>query len=430
MTRLNRRQFLSAAAAAYTTHSTTQVAKSQAAPPLKLGLIGCGRYGVRDLIPAVFGAGGAELVALCDIDSAHLSNAIDALKDKQAATPQTFKHYTEMLGMPGLQGVIIATPPQWHALPFIAACEAGLDIYCEKPLAYDVREGRAMVESARKHNRIVQVGLQRRQSDVARAVRDYIRQGHPGRIVQAECHINFACKCPLREPKEPPASLDWDLWCGPAPLLPYSEAIGHRYWRYEKTTGNGHLVDWGIHMVDLARFMLDEGPPRTVQAAGGLYELNKQINTPDILTVHYEFASCPLTWRHRMWGANAYHPENYMAVILYGEQETIIVTDQQWRAVPEDKNQSSTVTTSTTYTEQRKHHMADWLDAVRTRRDPSMPTEEGYQSTLLVQLGAIASEVGRKISWDAARETIPDDPMAAALLKRDYRTPWKHPYTA
>ncbi len=427
MTRINRRQFLAAAATSYSAAWTVQA--QAASSPLKLGLIGCGGFGVGNLIPAVIEAAGAEFVALCDIDTAHLNNALDALKDKQAAVPKTFKDYREMLDSPGLQAVIIATPPHWHALPFIAACEKGLDIYCEKPLAYDVREGRAMVEAARKHNCIVQVGFQRRQNDVAHAVRDYIRQGRAGRIVQAECHINFACKCPVREPKDPPATLDWDLWCGPAPLQPYSEAVGHRFWRYEKTTGNGHLVDWGIHMIDLARFMLDEGAPLTVQAAGGLYELKKQINTPDILTVHYEFARCPLTWRHRMWGAAAYQPENYIAIILYGEKETIVVTDEQWHTVPEDKNQTPIMVKSTTFNELRKRHMADWLDAVRTRKPPCMPVEEGYKSTLLVQLGAIACEVGRKITWDAEKETIPDDP-AAALLKREYRAPWKHPYTS
>ena len=201
--------------------------------------------------------------------------------------------------------MIIATPPHWHALPFLAAVAKNLDIYCEKPLAYDIREGRAMVDAAQKKNLIVQIGFQRRQSPAIQQVREYIQQGNLGRIVQVDAQIHYTAGMRDAKPQDPPASLDWDLWCGPAPKIPYSPQVGHFAWRLEKTTGHGHLVDWGIHLIDAVRYILGETTPRSVQASGGIYYFKDQITTPDILTVHFDFATCPVFWRHRIWGARS-----------------------------------------------------------------------------------------------------------------------------
>ncbi len=167
--------------------------------------------------------------------------------------------------------MVIATPPHWHALPFIEACRRGLDIYCEKPLAYDVREGRAMVDAAKASGRVVQVGFQRRHSAAIRQARQYIAEGNAGRIVTVAAQIHYPAQLADPTPQDPPATLDWDLWCGPAPKLPYSPQVGHFNWRAEEAYGNGHLVDWGIHWIDAIRVVLGLGMPRSVQSAGGLY---------------------------------------------------------------------------------------------------------------------------------------------------------------
>ena len=184
----------------------------------------------------------------------------------------------------GLDGVIIATPPHWHALPFIAACQKGLAIYCEKPLAYDIREGRAMANAAKKAGNLVAIGFQRRTSDAFQQVREYVRAGNAGRIVQADVQIHYTAALLDNKPQDPPAGLDWELWCGPAPKLPYSPQVGHKSWRLEEAYGNGHLVDWGIHLMDATRMMLDLGTPTSVEAAGGIYEYKGRITTPDTLT--------------------------------------------------------------------------------------------------------------------------------------------------
>ena len=153
-------------------------------------MIGCGNYGMTD-VRAAFKAGGVEIVALCDVDSQHLAEAATAIEKMQGSRPKTFKHYEELLATPGLQAVIIATPPHWHALPFLAAVEKNLDIYCEKPLAYDIREAQAMVAAAKKKDIVIQIGFQRRQSPALRQVRDYLQQGNLGRIVQVDAQIHY-----------------------------------------------------------------------------------------------------------------------------------------------------------------------------------------------------------------------------------------------
>ena len=213
MRHMNRRDFLEAAAGTLAVGGLARPGKAGDKPKLKLGLIGCGWYGLVD-VKAALKVGGADIVALCDVDSQHLADSAAEVEKLQGSRPKTFKHYDNLLDAPDLEAVIIATPPHWHALPFLAALAKNLDIYCEKPLAYDIREGRAMVDAAAKKDRIVQIGFQRRQSPAIQQVREYVRQGSLGRIVQADVQIHYTAGMRDATPQEPPASLDWDLWCG------------------------------------------------------------------------------------------------------------------------------------------------------------------------------------------------------------------------
>jgi predicted dehydrogenase len=385
---------------------------------------GCGWYGMTDL-RAAFKAGGVECVALCDIDSEHLRTAAEEVEKLQGAPAKTFKHYRELLETPGLRAVIIATPPHWHALPFIEACCHGLDIYEEKPLAYDIREGRAMVEAAKKSPGVVQIGFQRRHAAAIQQAGRYIRDGNAGRIVQVDVQIHFSAATPDPTPQAPPPSLDWDLWCGPAPKLPYSPAIGHKSWRLEAAYGNGHLVDWGIHLMDAVRHILGEKTPRMVDAAGGIYELRGKITTPDTLTAHFEFGTCPVVWRHRAWGAAEFAPEVNNGIFFFGEKETVFVTDNRWIVIPREKGKERRVTE--VKSDAGLLHMADFLAAVRTRRAPACQPEDGFYSTATVQLAMISYRAGNRVVWDAATEQITGNPEAAKLLMRPYRPPYRHP---
>ncbi|MBN1997028.1 Gfo/Idh/MocA family oxidoreductase [candidate division KSB1 bacterium] len=423
-----RREFLGTAAAGTLAAANFIPAKSMAqSDKLKFGLIGCGWYG-GVIAKAAFKTGGVECIALCDVDSEHLNDTKEKMNEQQGFYPKTFKDYRELLQVKELQAVFIATPPHWHALPFLAALDRGLDIYCEKPLAYDIREGQTMVDAAERSTRIVQIGFQRRKGATIQKAREFIQSGNLGRVIQVDVQIHY--DAPMRDatPQDPPPSLDWDAWCGPAPVLPYSPNIGHFAWRLEKQYGNGHLVDWGIHMLDATRWILDETMPISVQAFGGIYKLQDQITTPDTLTVNFEYKSCPVTWRHRLWGAKEYTPEINNGILFFGEKGTLFVSDRRNVFIPAEKDaERQTVEEGT---DMAFELMQDFLTAVKTRHQPLVSPREGFYSTATTQLGMIAYETQQKIRWDLKTLEISDNPKAAGLLKRQYRAPWEHPYQA
>lgn len=428
MNPITRRHFLqnSTLGAVALTQVPHVLGAAEAERKLKLGLIGCGWYGMVDL-KAALKVGGVDVVALCDVDSDHLKQSADEVEKLQGRRPQTFKLYEDLLQVKGLELLIIATPPHWHALQLIAALQRGLDVYCEKPLSYDIREGRAMVDAVKKSGRTVQIGFQRRQSAAFQAVRQHIQAGNSGRIVCAEANIHYTAGTKDPTPQAPPPALDWDLWCGPGAKIAYSPQVGHMNWRLEKTTGQGHLVDWGIHLIDASRVILGEGMPRTVTAAGGLYYLDGKITTPDVLTAHFEFATCPLTWRHRIWGAEEYSPEVANGIFFYGEKETLFVTDDRWEQIPRGKPKEKQV--HSLNSDAGLLHMTEFLNAVRTHQQPGCLIEDAYASTTSVKLAMIAYDTGSKITWDAQKEQIVNNPAAAKLLQREYRQPWRHPYS-
>jgi predicted dehydrogenase len=414
----NRREFLG-------TLGAPLVYGAAANQKIRIGVIGCGWYGGVDADNALK-AGGVEIVALADADSDHLKTFADEMQSKQGSRPKAMKDYRELLDLPGLDAVIIATPPHWHAMPFIAACKKGLHIYEEKPIAYDIREGRAMVNAAKNNAGVVQIGFQRRESAAYQQVAQFIREGNAGRIVQVDVQIDYTAATPDPTPQAPPPTLDWELWCGPAPKWPYSPAIGHKSWRLAEPYGNGHLVDWGIHLMDATRFILGETSPKFVDAVGGLYEYKGKITTPDTLTAHFEFERCPVVWRHRLWGAVEYTPELSNGILFYGDKATVFATDDRWTVIPKAKGAERK--TIEVKTDMGLKHVENWLDAIRNRRRPVCVPEDGFISTANVQLGMISYKSGTRVVWDAKNEQIVGNPAAAKLLKREYRAPYTHPY--
>jgi predicted dehydrogenase len=419
---MDRRVFLGTLAAG-TALASRGTASTEA--PLKVGLIGCGWYG-GVVLKAAFEAGGVEVVALCDVDSAHLDEMGQQVAARQASPPARYEDWRELLEHGGLQAVVIATPPHWHALPFIEACRRGLDIYCEKPLAYDVREGQAMVAAAKASDAVIQVGFQRRQSAAIRQAAQYIRDGGPGRIVTTAAQIHYPAELRDPTPKDPPSTLDWDSWCGPAPKLPYSEQVGHFAWRLEKAYGNGHLVDWGIHWIDTIRVALGLGMPRAVTAAGGLYELKGRITTPDVLQVWFDFEECPVTWNHRIFPTAEFAPEANIGMSFFGEKESVFLNDRRFVVAPVEKDAERR--TVEAMGDAQVAHLKDWLDAVRSRGRVACPPEDAFRSTATVQLAMIALETGGRVEWDDAAGEVRGNSEAAALLQRGYRGPWLHPW--
>jgi predicted dehydrogenase len=422
MNSMNRRRFLgvsSAAAISWSRMSLSQTSGSK----LKMGLIGAGWYG-NVMLKAALKTGEVEAVAICDVDSDHLEKSAAEVEKLQGSRPKTYKHFQELLDQPGLESVIIATPPHWHALPFLAACRKKLSIYLEKPVAYDIREGQAMLAAAGQANVIVQVGFQRRHCTAIRQAANYLQQGNAGEIVQVDAQIHYPVEVADTKIQPPPPSLDWELWCGPAPKLPYCPNIGHFAWRLEKEYGNGHLVDWGIHWIDSIRMTLGEKMPRYVIAEGGNYRSKNKFTTPDILTVHFEFARCPVVWRHRIWGSQEYNPEVQNAMFYYGEKQTVVVNDNKWtvlaKGVPPKVNEVGS--------DAALLHMQDFLQAVRQGKTPACTLEDALFSTATVQLAMVSLRSESRVQWDQEKMQVINNPAAAGLVKRPYRAPYQHPF--
>lgn len=392
---------------------------------LNIGLIGTGWYGLVD-IKAALKAGGVEVIGICDVDSAHLESGADEIGKIQGARPRTFKYFRELLEMKDLEAVFIGTPPHWHALQFIAACEKGLDIYCEKPLAYDIREGMAMVVAAKKAGNIVQIGFQRRQSGAFRKSKEMIESGRIGNVHQINAQINYIPVPDDTAIQAPPASLDWDEWCGPAPKLDYRPSIGHKSWRLEKEYGNGHLVDWGIHHIDIIRVIMNEGMPVEFTSSGGLNVLKDRITTPDTLLAWMKFNKAPVIWQHRLWGSGDASAEFNNGIFFFGEDGSLFAEDS--RVILFDKKNRREELSITTPEAQEKH-VANFLEAVR-KKDKSLIScspEDAFQSTATVQLAMISYYTGSQVKWDLTGKEVTGNPEASKLLRREYRSGYKHP---
>jgi predicted dehydrogenase len=394
---------------------------------LRIGLIGAGWYGMV-ITKAALKIGGVEITGICDVDSDHLKNSADELEKLQGTRPGTFKYYQDLLDMKGLDVVFIGTVPHWHALQFIAACSKALDIYCEKPLSYDVREGLAMVNAANKAGNIVQIGFQRRQSKAFQKAKELIESDRIGTVHQiaAQIHYNPVLKDTTIQPA--PVSLDWEEWCGPAPKLDYRPSIGHIAWRLEKEYGNGHLVDWGIHHIDIIRKIMDEEMPDEFFTRGGIYVLKDKITTPDTLIASMAFRKAPVIWQHRLWGTGDAAGEFNNGIFFYGDKGTLFAEDSKVVIFPAGKDaQREDISVPTEL--MQENHIGNFLTAVRNkdRNLISCTPEDAYKSTAAVQLAMISYDTGSIVKWDQQKKEIIGNPEASAMLKREYRGKYQHP---
>jgi predicted dehydrogenase len=394
---------------------------------LKIGLIGAGWYGMV-ITKAALKVGGVEAIGVCDVDSDHLNSSADELEKLQGIRPKTFKSYQELLDMKGLQAVFIGTPPHWHALQFIAACKKGLDIYCEKPLAYDIQEGLAMVKAAKTAGNIVQIGFQRRQSNAFKRAKELIEDGTIGNVHQISAQIHYNPGPQDTTIQVPPASLDWEEWCGPAPKLDYRPNIGHKAWRLEKEYGNGHLVDWGIHHIDIIRRIMGESMPVEFYTKGGIFELKDKITTPDTLTANMAFRKAPVVWQHRLWGAGDANREFNNGIFFHGDKATLFAEDSKVVIFPAGKDAKREELSIPTELMQEMH-VENFLNAVKNK-DKNLincPPEDAFQSTATVQLAMISYYTGSLVKWDQNKNEIINNQMATSLMKRDYRGKYIHP---
>lgn len=439
----NRRNFIGAAAS-----SLLLVPGARAATRARrVGIVGPGWYGKIDLLRLIQ-VEPVEVVGMCDVDSRSLKAAAEltATRQKSGKTPRTYSDYRDMLKQEELDLVLVATPDHWHALPMIAACQAGADVYCQKPIGVDIRECQAMLAAARKYERVVQIGLQRRSTPhLVDAKKRVVGDGLLGDIGHVEVCCYYHMRARANPPDmEPPPHLDYGFWTGPAPMRPYNELCHPRRWRAFMEYGNGIMGDMCVHMLDTVRWMLGLKWPKRVSSTGGiLVQKDSKANTADSQVATFEYEKFPVVWTHRSWGTPP-DPGYPWAFFIYGSKGTLKGSVHRWDFVPVDRQAVSLQGVNKLEVDQYpedkteadlelhsahavRYHMKDWLRAVDERSRPVADIEEGHMSTTACLLANIAMQLGRPLEWDADRGEVSDDTAANKLLARPYRKPWEHP---
>ena len=447
---INRRQFLHSASAslALSVLGLNGLDIIHKPGSWRVGLIGAGWYGKNDLFRLVQVAP-VDIIAICDVDQKLLQGAAElaAKRQKSGKTPQLYRDYRKMLANHEFDIVIIGTPDHWHALPAIAAIEAGAHLYLQKPISVDVLEGEAILAAARKHHRKVQIGTQRRSTPhLVEAKKNIIDAGLLGKVSHAE----VCCYYHMRANGNPeiipvPDFFDYDLWSGPAPLKPFRGLPHRRWWRTQMEYSNGIVGDMCVHMLDAVRWLLGLGWPTRISSTGGIYVQKGGIsNTSDTQSAIFEFDEFTCVWQHRTWGS-APDPDYPWAFKIYGDKGTLKGSVHKYEFETNDGRQrmaADALYEKKQYPEDAEeqsmeHHaapatrrqMLDLLAAIEEDRLPVADVEEGHISSASCILANISMELGgRQLIYDPKQHLVLNDAEATAKLARTYRGPWQHPY--
>ncbi len=444
---MDRRTFtLSSLAAAGSLAAAPRVSGAAQSKP-RIGLIGCGWFGGVAL-DSMMDVSGGEFISLCDPNANAIKATAEALAERQDAPARGFKDYREMLASAKHDIVIVSTPDHWHALAAIAAMQSGADVFMEKPISVDVMEGEALVAAARKYQRVVQVNTQRRSTALLAEARDkYIRSGRMGAIPVVETYGYLSSRNKNPMPEGPvPAHLDYELWTGPAPMRTFRPAIESREWRSFIEYGNGQAGDLGIHMFDVARWMMGLGWPRAISSVGGIYvDKGTPANTCDTQRSQFDYGTVQVSWETRTWGAPPMpvrHWTDTWGVRFLGEKGTLNVTVLGYEFRPAGEGAPEAAHLMATdgdvtrldleryepaMREAQNAHMRNFLEARQARARPVADIEEGHISSACCILANVAQELGRTISYDPTTRTVRGDAEATRKLAREYRKPWEHP---
>jgi predicted dehydrogenase len=449
-TPLHRRTLLKGAAAAFSLASLKASGMHHIATraPYRVALIGTGWYGKSDLFKLIQVAP-VDVVALCDPDQKMLAEAAALVAERQASkkAPKQYGDYRKLLQENKLDIVLIGSPDHWHALQAIDSIKAGAHVYLQKPISVDVLEGEAILAAARTHNRVVQIGTQRRSTPhLVEAKEKIVDAGLLGKVH----HVDMCCYYHMRNGSNPPvqavpAHFDYEMWTGPAPLRPF-DGMPHRgWWRAFMEYSNGIVGDMCVHMFDATRWMLGLGWPKSIYSTGGIY-VGKQAksNISDTQTAVFAYDDLDCVWQHRAWGQPA-DPEYPWAYILHGEKGTLKCSVHKYEFIPSAKDGEKLSGTplfeKEKYPEDLKEkdielhtasatrrHMRNFLECIEKGGRPVADVEQGHISTASCILANMSMQLGRPLTYDPAKKEITGDAEATAMLARKYRGPWQHPY--
>ncbi|MVM32334.1 gfo/Idh/MocA family oxidoreductase [Spirosoma sp. HMF4905] len=448
---INRRRFIQGTTASLALTAFGARGLDLMHPPkaYRVALIGTGWYGKSDLFRLIQVAP-VEVVALCDVDKNMLAGAAKLVSQRQKSgqTPKLYGDYKKMLAENQLDIVLIGTPDHWHALQMIDCVKAGAHVYVQKPISVDVMEGEAMVAAARKYNKVVQVGTQRKSTPhLIRAKKEIVDAGLLGKI----SHVEMACDLHMRANGNPPVQavpdfLDYNMWTGPAPLRPYDGLPHVRWWRTFKEYGNGITGDMCVHMFDTVRWMLNLGWPKRISSHGGIYvQKEGKSNISDTQSALFEYDELNCVWHHKTWGT-ANNPDYPWSFTLYGEKGTLWGSTMQCDFIPDgkgDKIHMDVVYEKEKYPEDvtedtnpkielnaapaTRLHMLNFLDAIEKSSRPIADIEQGHISTASCILANMSMETGRPMVYDPVKREVVGDKEATKMLAREYRSGYVHP---
>jgi predicted dehydrogenase len=447
MTKLNRRQFAKSAALAGVATALSQRRVAGAGERIRLGFIGLGNRGDQ-VLDGFLTHKDADVVGICDIHSPYL----DFAAKKIGTNPKHHSNYHELLERKDIDAVVIVTPDHWHALQMIHACQAGKDVYVEKPLSLCVDEGRKMVEAGSKYERVVQVGLQRRSSPAMREACELIRKGAIGKVTVARAfHVQNEWPKGIGNPanEEPPKGFDWEAWLGPAPKVPYNKNRTFYRFRWFYNYSGGQLTNFGVHYLDLIHWALGQNQPLAVTAMGGKFVVEDNREIPDTLEVVWQYPNNTLVTFSQFNATGTPPLRSPGEVEFRGTKGTLYLTWGGYEIVPDiitmnefparnplDRAEGANYRKGARAqieprklagTDSTALHARNFLDCVKSRQKCNADLETAHRDTSAALIGNIALKTKSYLEWDGKQEKFTNQPAANKYLSYKYREPYKLP---
>ncbi len=431
---IQRRDFLKGSAAAAVGFALAPGRVLGANDRILAGFIGAGRQGQGNL-KSFLKQENVEVAAVCDVYIPNLEKGAAIAGEKAAR----IKDFRRVLDHKDINVVVVSTPDHWHAYQTIAACQAGKDVYVEKPICVALEEGRKMVQAARRYERVIQVGTQQRSGIHFQKAVEIVRSGRLGKISLVRTW-NYGNSSPegIGNPpdSDPPPELDWDLWLGPAPKVPFNpnrfgvfeDKWSHFRWFWDYA--GGMMTDWGIHLLDIVQWAMDVEAPQVITASGGKFFLKDNRETPDTLQVTYEYPGFLCLYENRELNANSMWDHGY-GILFHGSEGTLFVDRRGYEIFPEKRGRGPEAVNRMEPEEGKssnnhaQDHWANFLECVRSRKKPICDIEIGHRSTSTALLGNVAYRSRQRVEWDGKAEKLLNSHDARKYLTRDYRKPWK-----
>ena len=384
---------------------------------VRVGIIGSGAQGRANMTAANLAR---HVIAVCDVDASHMVAAQKQLKDKTGVEAKGYADYRQMLENKEIDAVLIATPDHWHALPTVHACQAGKDVYCEKPLTLTIHEGWAMLKAARYYKRIVQTGSMQRSMPGFREACEFVRSGRIGDVKTVRVGlpgVNWM-KEPSIPDSEPPQELNYDLWLGPAPFRPYNAHRVHYYFRFFWDYSGGQMTNWGAHHLDIAQWGLgmDESGPVEISSRAE-FDPEKRFETPAWFEIAYKYAN----------GVTVLCGNSHRSGTTFEGQDGLLYVDRGRLESTVKGALTDPLGSDEVHLPVSKDHHLNWLDSIKTREPPICDVAIGHRSATVCHLGNIAVRTGHGLKWDPVKEEIVGDETAAKMVRYAYRSPWQLP---